>query len=216
MMALIIEIALEMYGMQYSLKDLLYLLKNKIYPYEHTIWKMEKVYERISNLILYCNYNICYLVWFFIFEIELLSLVEVREKHTVLKKRTFSRYLNPGSREKQKNWMLKKPKTDKGQDVYRAIWQLNITNFINNLLVILNIPFSWSVNWGPSLSAEDTEQWDILFSTVCSKNVIHEIIYNLENSMSLYDWDTLRGKSCQKWRNSFMWLQTKACELYSL
>lgn len=36
-MALIIEIALEMYGMQYSLKDLLYLLKNKIYPYEHTI-----------------------------------------------------------------------------------------------------------------------------------------------------------------------------------
>lgn len=85
-------------------------------------------------------------------------------------------------------------------------------NSVNNLLVILNIPSSESINCRPSLCAEDKQQFFVssLYSFAQRMQyVICEITYSLQNSMSLYDWDTLRGSNCQKWRDSFTWLQAK-------
>ena len=79
-------------------------------------------------------------------------------------------------------------------------------------MVILNIPSSESINWRPSLCAEDKQQSFVssLYSFAQRMQyIICEITYSLQNSMSLYDWDTLRGGNCQKWRDSFSWLQVK-------
>lgn len=133
------------------------------------------------------------------------------------KRELLSHDLKPGSVEKQKNRMWKKQNKTKLIKA-RMSTAKHSSDFINNLLVVLHIAFSWPVNWGASLRPGHTEQQDFipLLSTLCSKNVIRKIIYSLKNSVSVYAWDTLRGRNCKKWRDSFMWLQTKPCELYFL
>lgn len=83
-------------------------------------------------------------------------------------------------------------------------------------MAILHIPSSESVNWRPSLCAEDKQQFFVSSSFAQRMQyVLCEITYSLQNSMSLYAWDTLIGSNCQngetllhnfKERNKALWI----------